>query len=70
MMVKGMGMRDRVRRAVDAMGDDIRDGEHVACVVNRLFLSLAGTARGKDAAFCDKLAVIERELGLVDAGAA
>lgn len=61
-----VGMRDRVHRALDAMGDELRDGEHVGGVVNRLFHSLAGSTTS-GGAFCDKLARIERELGLAGA---
>lgn len=60
------GMRDRVHRALHAMGDDLREGEHVGGVVDRLFHSLAGST-SEGGAFCDKLARIELELGLAKA---
>jgi hypothetical protein len=59
------GVRQRVQRIASAMGDQVRDGEHVGVALDRILDSLVGSkVAPKAAPVCDKLAFAEAQLGL------
>ena len=60
--------RERVARAFAALGDAPPDGAHVRDAVDALYRSLAGSAHLATLPLCDKLARVERELGLCVGG--
>ena len=60
---KKEGVRGRVARILKEMGDSMHEGEHVGAAVDRLLMSIAGE-EGADAPLCDKLAMVEAQLGI------
>ena len=62
--LKKEGVRGRVARILREMGDSMHEGEHVGAAVDRLLMSIAGKEEGTDAPFCDKLAMVEAQLGI------
>jgi len=61
-----LGVRSRVRRALAAFGSDAPcgDEDHVGQIVDRLLMTLAGTAVEVDVPFVVKLSRVEAHLGI------
>ena len=62
--IKKLFVKERVAKALEKMGDEMRPGEHAVDALDRLLKSLAGSVAVNGKPFHAKLECVERELGI------